>query len=225
LLGFSGFLLFSQVVLTPVLLAGITTGVLRTTKISTDNNLAGFAGFLDNENTIWDDNLVYGGASDIAMTTAALAAMRGQSAPAASTCTEPTCKVTAQAASLFANCTTEERDNPDGVGIFISINDEELSQEFCSSYNPSLCVTLTKGSPYDASRFATSYTPDCGDNNQCIGAWISLFGAFTDARFTNINNAIKLVDCRVNYGTITITQRGVEAPRLDRSSFKLSDSR
>jgi hypothetical protein len=236
LLRVSGVLLFGTALLNPILLYGVSPGSTTNSDVkSIDRSAPKFQGFTSNRNRlstlqkdskqrILDRPQRQANSSVIeAMILAALVATNNLSVPATSHCTDASCSIKAYAAALQAECVTSQTwGYPDQSVV-----------KTCSAFGKQLCVDLAKA--YDAYNFTSGAAADCtsvpggvdkpssldcpGDFTVIFGAWPNYYGEFENDSYTR-----NTVDCRVRYGTSTISQTGNSTPHIQHDSFTMSTS-
>ena len=147
---------------------------------------------------------------------AALASLNNLTAPPSDVCNGvANCEVNAAATSIRATCQSTSHhhppiyngSDPDGG----TISDENYS----SSYNPQVYVTLTTGSDDVYASFTTGPQSCETRSSPCPpGSFAIIFGAFV-----NTSSYLNTVDCLLTLGAINITQSDNNAPALVPNSF------
>ncbi|KAM7208168.1 hypothetical protein V8F20_001448 [Naviculisporaceae sp. PSN 640] len=182
-----------------------------------------------------------GSATDLPLYSAALASNQNLELPVTQVCSNNTCSVTTRSAALFAQCTSRTLANTEQrMGRTSCSNTYEsqvpLVENYCSTITPSLCANLTCGDPAVYANFLTGPDPSCeqtsGDylaNSTCNtlpGTWATIFAVWvggTDSLSKKGNpNIVNLVDCSIEYGNVTLSQKGAAPPTIDRSTFEKS---
>jgi hypothetical protein len=224
-LKFSGIFLLLTAALGPVLVSGVSQrNATSITSSSQAQVRPSYSGFLDTANVLYNG----GNYKDVPMMISAIASMSNLSAPSAPVCTSESCSVTAQVASIRADCSSTETANPHRIGGVAS-GDSTSSSEFCSSLNPDICRSLVSSNPAVYANFTTgpSGGPGCDPQNPSstpcpAGSWATIFGVWVNdgagTKSTGTGN-LKTVDCALTYGNVTVEQAGTGTPSLDRDSF------
>lgn len=221
MLRISGIFLVSTAVVSPILISGISQrDTTLITETSQSQNQTAFSGFLDTANILYNG----GNFKDVPMMIAAVASMSNLSAPAAPICSEQSCSVTAQVASIRADCNFTETENPNDVG---GTSDTSVTSfTFCSTLNPKICRALVSANPATYANFTTGPSGDIGCDPFSLseicppGSWGTIFGVWVNDGATSPGpGPIKTVDCALTYGNVTVQQVGNGTPNLDRNSF------
>jgi len=181
-----------------------------------------------------------GSANDVPILSAVLASNDNLSLPAAPVCNDTksgdTCSVQTRSAALFATCTPRTLPNDGKIASTVCTSDDESDQvqNYCSTIVPTMCVNLTCGSPSVYANFLTGPDPSCviprGQSNspkECNtipGTWATILGVWVGGVDIGIGNqdVINIVDCKLEYGNVTLHQAGGRPPIIDRETFEKS---
>ena len=176
------------------------------------------------------------------MVPASMLAMNDLSVPASKVCDDASCAVVADVAALKADCITSTKWSSFDAFPNVSFTS-------CSSFNKDLCLrqavhpsaddsyNFTSGAsaecetPYEPSSmddyvgypFEDLETCPVGDFATIYGGWVSSKHADFFMGSTTGHTAC-IVDCKVQYGTATVSQNGSGAPTLEKHSFTKADS-
>lgn len=210
LLRFATPFLLATSIVGPVLLSGISPKsavIISNSKISATEQV--FSGYIDPSDIGYNG----GDSADNLHIISALGFMSNLSAPAAQVCTSPSCSITAKVAAIMATCGFDTHQNSTGS------NSDSSNATFQSVSNPELYVTVSSGYPFTFVNFTTGYPSSCTFNysDSCNGLWSNVFGAWINAV-----GEVHTVDCKLEYGNVTVSQISTSSPSLDRSSFSKS---
>ncbi|KAF3919110.1 hypothetical protein ABW21_db0206125 [Orbilia brochopaga] len=200
----------------PVLLSGIsqTTSSSSVTTFQPSNysltDRGYWDGFLNDVNT-WHSS---GNVRDLLGESAFLASLNSLSPPTIPICEDELCRINAKMAGYQANCKSTtfynlSYDQPAPFGA--------SAVKLCSSYSGDVCVTLLDSDPATSANF-TNYKPansSDGDFTIIIGAYENNWSDYPPENITY------LVDCKVQYGWVNITQKGRNPPEVLRSSLQI----
>ncbi|KAG8411743.1 hypothetical protein J3458_015328 [Metarhizium acridum] len=234
LIRMSGLLLLAVYIVSPVLLAGISQTDLVKVSSTTSSHAADYWAPWINRGNYRSRG---GSAGDLVFGMAVQASNGNFAPPVAPVCADDSCSVSTTSSALLATCDARTMANTKNMGLpscGAGTTGSAGVTDLCSNIVPSMCVNLTCGAPSVYANFKTGLDYNCesGSNSSskptaCIkspGSWSVIFGAWVGGADFGVGNKnlINTVSCLVQYGNVTITQRGENPPQLDRSSFKRS---
>ncbi|KAF3935248.1 hypothetical protein ABW19_dt0202693 [Dactylella cylindrospora] len=212
-LKFSGICIISFAVVNPILLSGIsqTTLVSKKTTFQPRTSPYLWDGFLDNANTWYSSGTV----RDLRGETAFLVSLNALNAPAATVCPDDLCSVNARMAGYQAECESSTINKL----VYKPVSGGYSEATLCSSYSDEVCVRLIDGDP----NIDASFT-NLNASTARYGDFTTIFGAYKYNWASARTTITYLINCKVYYGWVNLTQTGQNPPEVVRSSFKIGKS-
>ncbi|KAF7194698.1 hypothetical protein HII31_03960 [Pseudocercospora fuligena] len=208
-LRFSALLLLGCTILSPVLLYGVTPRQVN--KVTEEHVATSKTAYFELGQLL--------GYSDDLTSFATLLASNGIDVAGSSLCQNPSCNVHAAAFSVRASCKAWEIEEHHDLFTPAIVTCSQINKALCMSVDPSqTTANFTTGPPSDC----PIRDGDLDSTKNCPGEFATIFGAFLPAQQSSGVTSVYAVDCRLQYGNISITQVGNGAPVLQNGSFAKS---